>query len=124
MSLARILLLAQICILAVFGLAYLLRPHEMSNLSGLLPLAPSAVTDVRAWYGGLPLGLALYLLLALREAQLRTALLLLLVLYGALALTRLLGLFLDGGAQQTFNLYALLFEAVSAALAWAARRRL
>ena len=35
---------------------------------------------------------------------------------------RLAGLWLDGGTQQTFNLYALLLEAVSAALAWWALR--
>ena len=51
-------------------------------------------------------------------------LILLVLLYGVLALARLAGLWLDGGAQQTFNLYALLLEAVSAALAWWALRGL
>jgi hypothetical protein len=52
----------------------------------------------------------------------RTALTLLVLLYSALALARIGGLWLDGGAQQTFNLYALLLEVVSAGLCfWALR---
>ena len=46
----------------------------------------------------------------------------LVLLYSVLALARFAGLWLDGGAQQTFNLYALLLEVLSAALAWWALR--
>ena len=49
---------------------------------------------------------------------------LLVLLYCALALARLGGLWLDGGLQQSFNFVALLFELVSAALAMALLRRL
>ncbi|NQD91371.1 DUF4345 family protein [Pseudomonas sp. CrR25] len=123
MLFARLLLSIQALGLAGLGLAYFIRPHEMSNLSGMLLLAPAAVTDVRAYYGGLPLGLAAFLLLALTRLELiRGALTLLVLLYSALALARIGGLWLDGGAQQTFNLYALLLELVSAGLAfWALR---
>jgi hypothetical protein len=54
----------------------------------------------------------------------RTALTLLVLLYSALALARIGGLWLDGGAQQTFNLYALLLEVVSAGLCFSALRGL
>ncbi|WP_439859741.1 DUF4345 family protein [Pseudomonas sp. MBLB4136] len=123
MLLARVVLILQILALGGLGLAYFIRPHEMSNLSGMLLLAPAAATDVRAYYGGLQLGLAAYLLLALARVELlRGALTLLVLLYSALALARIGGLWLDGGAQQTFNLYALLLEVVSAGLAfWALR---
>lgn len=123
MGFARMILLIQLLALVGLGLAYFLRPHEMSNLSGMLLLAPAAVTEVRAYYGGLQLGLAAYMLLALlRPELLRGALTLLVLLYSALALARIGGLWLDGGAQQTFNLAALLLEAVSAGLAyWALR---
>ena len=123
MLLARVVLILQILALGGLGLAYFIRPHEMSNLSGMLLMAPAAATDVRAYYGGLQLGLAAYLLLALARLELiRGALTLLVLLYSALALARLGGLWLDGGAQQTFNLYALLLELVSAGLAfWALR---
>ncbi|WP_068829123.1 DUF4345 domain-containing protein [Pseudomonas sp. BMS12] len=116
---ARIFLAVQALILAGFGLAYFVRPHELANLSGMLLMEPAAITDVRAYYGGLQLGLALWLLLGmLRSDLLRPALMLLVLLYSALFLARLGGFWLDGGAQQTFNLYAMLFEAVSAGLAF------
>ena len=123
MVFARVFLIIQLLALAALGLAYFLRPHEMTNLSGMLLLAPAAVTEVRAYYGGLQLGLAAYLLLALLRPELvRGALTLLVLLYSAMALARIGGLWLDGGAQQTFNLTALLLELVSAGLAyWALR---
>lgn len=115
---ARILLAVQALLLAGFGLAYFIRPQEMANLSGMLLMEPAALTDVRAYYGGLQLGLGLYLLLALlRTDLLRPALMLLVLLYASLFFARLGGLWLDGGLQQTFNLYAMLFEGVSAGLA-------
>ncbi|MDG9930886.1 MULTISPECIES: DUF4345 family protein [unclassified Pseudomonas] len=122
---ARILLAVQALLLAGFGLAYFIRPQEMANLSGMLLMEPAAVTDVRAYYGGLQLGLAVWLVLALLRADLlRPALMLLVLLYASLLVARLGGLALDGGAQQTFNLYAMLFEGVSAGLAfWLLRRR-
>lgn len=123
MLFARIVLLIQIAALALLGLAYFIRPEEMASFSGALLMGNAAVTEVRAYYGGLQLGLATYLAMALlRLDLLRPALILLVLLYSVLALARLAGLWLDGGTQQTFNLYALLLEAVSAALAWWALR--
>lgn len=124
MPYARIFLVVQLLVLAGFGVAYFLWPQEMGAISGMLLMESSAVTDVRAQYGALPVGLALFLALAVwRQELTRPALILLLVLYASLALGRIAGLWLDGGAQQTFNLWALLFEAVSAGLAgWALQR--
>ncbi|SUD41603.1 Uncharacterised protein [Ectopseudomonas mendocina] len=123
MLFARIVLLIQIAALALLGLAYFIRPEEMASFSGALLMGNAAVTEVRAYYGGLQLGLATYLAMALlRLDLLRPALIMLVSLYSVLALARLAGLWLDGGTQQTFNLYALLLEAVSAALAWWALR--
>ncbi|HEX5842580.1 MAG TPA: DUF4345 domain-containing protein [Pseudomonas sp.] len=123
MLLARVILGMQLLALAGLGLAYFARPHEMANLSGMLLMAPAAATDVRAFYGGLQLGLAAFIGLALARQDLtRAALSLLVLLYCSLALARIGGLWLDGGAQQTFNLYALLLEVVSAGLCfWALR---
>ena len=125
MLFARIVLSIQIVALTALGLAYFIRPEEMASFSGALLMGSAAVTEVRAYYGGLQLGLAAYLAMALlRMDLLRPALLLLVLLYSSLALARIAGLWLDGGAQQTFNLYALLLEVVSAGLAWWALRGL
>ncbi|HSX87854.1 MAG TPA: DUF4345 domain-containing protein [Pseudomonas sp.] len=123
MLLARVVLSLQLLATAGLGLAYFIRPHEMTNLSGMLLMAPAAATDVRAYYGGLQLGLAAFIGLCLARRELiAPALTLFTLLYSALALARIGGLWLDGGAQQTFNLYALLLEIVSAGLCfWALR---
>lgn len=116
---ARIYLLVQALLLLGLGVLYFVRPEEMSNLSGMLLMAPAAITDVRAYYGGLQMGLGVFLLLAVRQGELqRAALTLLVLLYSALALARIGGLWLEGGLQQTFNLAAMLFEGVSAALGY------
>lgn len=123
MLLARVVLSLQLLATAGLGLAYFIRPHEMTNLSRMLLMAPAAATDVRAYYGGLQLGLAAFIGLCLARRELiAPALTLFTLLYSALALARIGGLWLDGGAQQTFNLYALLLEIVSAGLCfWALR---
>ena len=123
MRMTQVFLLVQALALMVLGLAYFIQPHEMTNLSGMLLMSPAAATDVRAYYGGLQLGLAAFVGLSLSRLDLtRAALTLLVLLYSALALARIGGLWLDGGAQQTFNLYALLLEVVSAGLCfWALR---
>ncbi|WFC61179.1 DUF4345 domain-containing protein [Pseudomonas sp. REST10] len=123
MLFARIVLLIQIAALVLLGLAYFIRPEEMASFSGALLMSAAAVTEIRAFYGGLQLGLAAFLAMALlRLDLLRPGLTLLVLLYSALAVARIGGLWLDGGAQQTFNLYALLLELVSAGLAWWALR--
>ncbi|MGG5872505.1 MULTISPECIES: DUF4345 domain-containing protein [Pseudomonas] len=123
MLFARVVLVIQLLALAGLGLAYFVRPHEMANLSGMLLMSPAAATDMRAFYGGLQLGLAAFIGLSLSRLDFtRAALTLLVLLYSALALARIGGLWLDGGAQQTFNLYALLLEVVSVGLCfWALR---
>jgi len=73
MLFARVILVIQLVALAGLGLAYFVRPHEMANLSGMLLMAPAAATDVRAYYGGLQIGLAAVLALALSRLDLTRA---------------------------------------------------
>ncbi|WP_339515704.1 DUF4345 domain-containing protein [Pseudomonas sp. RL_15y_Pfl2_60] len=125
MLVARVVLTIQIIILFGLGLAYFVNPQPMANVSGMLLMEAAAVTDVRAYYGGLQIGLAAFLGLALTRIDLtRSALTLMVLLYSALAVARLGGLWLDGGAGQTFNLYALLAEVVAGGLSFYALRSL
>ncbi|WXL25143.1 DUF4345 family protein [Ectopseudomonas mendocina] len=123
MLFARVVLILQLLVLLGLGLAYFVRPHEMVNYSGMLLMSAAAATDVRAFYGGLQIGLAAFIGLSLTSAQLmRAALILLVLIDSSLALARIGGLWLDGGAQQTFNLYALVLEVAGALLSyWALR---
>ncbi len=125
MLFTRVLLAVQALLLFGLGLAYFVQPEEMANLTGMLLMSPAVVTDVRAYYGGLQIGLAAYLLLAMTRLDLaRAALSLMVLLYLALALGRVGGLWLDGGLQQTFNLAAMLLETVLAGLCFVALRQL
>ena len=84
----RLFLIVQILILAGFGLAYFVRPQETANLSGMLLMAPAALTDVRAYYGGLQLGLAFLFAWFAWTQQMRTGLVLAMALYLPIVLFR------------------------------------
>ena len=105
MLLARLILVVQILVFAGFGLAYWFRPYEMANLSGMLLMETASVSNVRVYYGGLQVGLALFLLWALRGRELmRAALMMLLLVQSALALARIGSLWLDDGTLQNFDI--------------------
>lgn len=120
----RLFLAAQALLLSAFGLGYLVAPAEMAALSGASLPSPAALTDVRAYYGALQLALgAAAGLGALQPARQGATLGLFGLLYGALALGRMLGLALDGMADQGFNLGALGFEVVCAGICLLGARR-
>lgn len=97
MTLARIYLLGMAGFSLLFGLAYLLAPISMVEPAGFGPLSGAATTDVRATYGGFQLGLGAFLLWAAREeANHPSALLLIAFSLGAVFLSRLAGLGMDG----------------------------
>jgi len=69
MRFARFVLIIQAVIMAGLSLAYWLRPYEMANLNGMLLMESASVSHMRVYYGGLQLGLALFLLWAAREPE-------------------------------------------------------
>jgi len=83
------------------GLAYLLAAQGMSTALGFDILPPPALADIRANYGGMQLGLGLFLLYCVRTGQLKTGLLLTLIVMAAVPLLRALSFAMDGGATQT-----------------------
>ncbi|SEJ00800.1 protein of unknown function [Azotobacter beijerinckii] len=125
MLFARIILLVQAVVMGGVGLAYWLRPYEMANLNGMLLMEAVSASNTRVYYGGLQLGLALFLLWSTRRPErLRSALVLLVTMQTALVLARLGALWLDGGALQSLDLGALAYKLGSALLALLALYRL
>lgn len=125
MRLARVILVVQVLVFAGLGLAYWLRPYEMANLNGMLLMETASVSNVRVYYGGLQLGLALFLLWALRERErVRAALVLLVLMQSCLALARLGALWLDDGPLPAFDFNGLAYKLSSALLAGFALLRL
>jgi hypothetical protein len=110
-----------------YGIAFLLAPEATLAGAGMQLTGTGAVVELRAFYGGLEVGLGLWLLFAaLREKLLRPGLWLTLASNGGIGGSRLLGLAL-GGAWNPFFGYALPWELGFAALAagalWFSRPR-
>ncbi len=121
MRFARCVLLVQALVMVSFSLAYWLRPYEMANLNGMLLMEGASVSHMRVYYGGLQLGLALFLLWATRAPErARPALVMLMITMTALVLGRLVSLWLDGGELVGFDLASLVYRVLAAALAGAA----
>lgn len=121
MRFARFVLIVQAVLMAGLSLAYWVRPYEMANLNGMLLMESASVSHMRVYYGGLQLGLALFLLWAARAPErARPALVMLMITLLALVLGRLVSLWLDGGALIGFDLASLIYRILAAALAAAA----
>lgn len=108
---------------AGFGVALLVRPTLLGAL-GIELGGAAAVTEIRAFYGGLELGLAAFFALAsTRDTWLRPALFAQAASLGAIVLARLAGMAVDGSAEPLILLFAAA-EGTGALLAIAALRKL
>jgi len=118
MKLGRSILWVNCLLFVAFGIGYLLVPSLLSNLiTGASPATASAMTDMRATYGGMALGLAFIFGLCTKdEKDVRLGVRGVLVTMTALAGSRLFGMLLDGSPT---ILISVLFvaEALMASLA-------
>lgn len=118
MRFARIVLAIEAVVMLGLSLAYWIWPYEMANLNGMLLMETASVSHMRVYYGGLQLGLALFLLWSMRDVQrIRPALVLLVFTMLALVIGRLGSLLLDGGELIGFDLASLIYRLVAALLA-------
>ncbi len=98
-------------ILFIFGIIYLVNPAMLAAKAGITA-DPSGLTDIRATYGGVQIGIAVFLFWACRsEAYLKPALVATLVIFGSVGAGRLYGAIADG-ALSGFNQIGLGFEIV------------
>jgi hypothetical protein len=85
---------------AGFGLALLIFPN-LIGMVGVKELTNSGLVEIRAMYGGLQLGLALFFLLAInRPRWVRPALILHICVVGGLAIGRIFGLVVTNWAAK------------------------
>lgn len=88
----RIFLLLGASVLAAYAIAFLLSPALLGTLVGLAFEDANAFVEIRAFYGGLELGIAGFLAwAALRPAHARSALLLFACAFGAAGAARAWG---------------------------------
>ncbi len=126
MSAARFVLWTLAVVFIGFGVVALIQPSAMTGPPGLDASAPGAVTEVRALYGGLQIGLGAFLIwAALDPSRWPLALLAYGFVIGAVGDCRFIGLLIDGN-WTGFHLFALGFEWVTAGIAlllwWRLRR--
>lgn len=103
LGLSRALLAGTGLIYVLLGMAFALWPTEWAAKVGLVLDHPDAVIEIRAFYGGLELGLgAFFVVCAWRRGWLQPGLWALAFTYGGLASMRGLGLLAEGlgGALQ------------------------
>ena len=107
----------------VYGVAFAFLPLEMTQLvTGDSPGTPSGVTDLRSTYGGMTIAVGIVILLLSRQAATMTLSLLgIIIVLGAMAITRILGMLLDGNPNELMYFY-LVLEIVGVALAFYARK--
>ncbi len=122
MRLARFVLILQVLVFGLLGLAYNFFPYEMANLNGMLLMESQSISQIRTWYGGLQMGLALFLLWAMRnQERTRSALVMLMFSMGMLVLARLASLLVDRHALGVFDGFCLAWQTTAwclATLAW------
>lgn len=114
----RMLVLANCGLFVAFGLGFALAPEQLALLlTDSSPATPSAMTDMRATYGGMALGLAaIFWLCARNEVSVRLGVQGVLAVMVALAVTRTLGMLVDK-APNIFMFVLLAAEGVTAVLA-------
>jgi hypothetical protein len=81
------------CLLGGLGLVFLLQPDALRDRAGISPETPSALAEIRSTYGGLHVGIALFLLAcAARESMRRTGLLFCGLAFAGAGLARVAGI--------------------------------
>ena len=122
MRFGRILLALVGIAFAPYGFFCLVSPQSVAEFTGMVLPNASALTEVRAMYGGVQLGLGLLFIgFALRKRSVETGLVVLIVLLGSLALARAFGLVNDGFSS--YNVFGFVFESVSTILGIVALRQ-
>jgi hypothetical protein len=106
-----------------FGLPLLVKP-SLLGIVGVGLDRPAAATEIRAFYGGLELGLAAFFMAACRrDAWLRPALFAQTAGFGGVVAARVIGILIDRSAEPLILLFAAI-EAAGAILGPVALRRL
>jgi len=125
MSPTRLFLCASGLLSVAIGLAYLVAPAAMAAVTQLDLASPTALIEIRGFYGGQLVGLGAFILLgAWRRAFAAPALLLLAATLGGTALGRVVGMLAAGSVPRVMlGLLAVEVAATLAALLLFARAR-
>ena len=125
MTFSIVILWINVVAFGLYGIAFIFKPMAMSQAcTGTAPNTTSAVTDMRATYGGFMLSVGLWIgwvtcTQAANQALIQAALILVVMVMVCMAVTRTLGMLVDGSSNGYIKI-ALAAEVIVAALAIAA----
>lgn len=124
MKFPTLLLWVNCAMFVVFGACFIVAPEFFAIvITGATPGTPSAFTDMRATYGGMGFGIGLLFgFCARRASTVRIGLIASLLVLGATAVARLIGIFSDGSSN-LFMFLLLFAELLFVALIVAALRQ-
>ncbi|MRX28157.1 DUF4345 domain-containing protein [Kangiella sp. HZ709] len=110
LKLAKTIIWINALIFVVYGIIFLLIPVESSNwVIDTSPSTTSGLIDMRATYGGLTIAVGIiFYLLASQEATLRLGLISVIVALVSMAVTRFIGIIVDGNPNPTMLIYLVL----------------
>ncbi|HLL52181.1 MAG TPA: DUF4345 family protein [Myxococcaceae bacterium] len=100
----RVILFLNVLLFLGFGLAFTAWPARMAQTPGIPLPSPSALSDVRAIYGGMELGFAAYLAVCVYRRETVKGLLAATLVLGGTAVGRGIGLAVDGFSPITLRL--------------------
>jgi len=112
---ARVILGVSALAYVAIGLAFIFVPERIIGYVGIEAAPGSALTDIRAVYGGLDFGIGAFLLHCLLGGKLRMGLVAATLTLGGLACARILGIIVDG-QQDAVTYYLLASEIIGGAL--------
>lgn len=128
MKLSKALILVNAIVYLIYGVAFIFSPASMfQTITDGLPSTTSGMVDLRATYGGISTGYGLFLFYTLKRSEyVKLALLSIALIVAGMAVGRMTGIVLDGGANANMILYFWLEIAISslAIVALYQRRRL
>lgn len=120
MKISRIVLLIISVLFFGVGIAGLLAPASVAATVSLTAESNQGLTELRAMYGGLQIGIALFIgLAAMRPQWMKPGLILSICVLTGLAAGRFVGLQLDGGALPLMLPFALLETGGTLICLWA-----
>ncbi len=115
----RVLIILNAVIFLLFGLGFVFIPETLSQfITDSVPTTTSGMTDMRATYGGISIGFALFLGITSRDSQLYvlgTKAILLVV--GGMAFGRIIGMVQDGSPNEMMYVN-LVLEVVVVIIGW------
>lgn len=118
MLLGKLILCLSALVLILYGIVSLVAPAIPAGLAGLVINNGDGYAEIASMYGGLQIGFGLFCAMAaLKPEFYRAGLALLVIVIGAVALARLLGVLITEDTLTSYTWGALIYECTTATIA-------